>query len=531
MLAKAMKNSYLAMALLFVLVVLCAYFRVSGLELRPLSIDEATIVSFIQGVVAKGYPYVVVSTMEVPLATYELIPYFLTIPSLFTGEVTEFTVRLPSVIFSVGTMIMIFMICFRQFGLFSAVVSCVLYSTSTWAIYWGQNAFHPAPTQFFTLLTVVLIQRLLSQNEPTLKLSLAVWLSFTFTYLSWEGSGFLLPVAAVIVLYFKRDNLLWIFNRNLLVMYALVILTLVWQGVRRIMLQEPHLMLGSGKGDISLPQLGFLNDSWDPLFYLINFFGMETHLLVGLVFVVGFYYFLRLEALRYFYLFFILTVLFLSNFLLFYNAHYLYFIYPFFIISVGVIISNAVQDGYSILKRDMSPITLGIGLFASAFFLLTVFASINSNFVQAYSIGNQGYLGVRLDYRNDLAQPDYRTVTAALEKNIREGDKVISMAPMPTRLYSGITSDYFLQTITDRKIVYDNNLVTPFYRDKFIGSVVLRNFDELKDLLASNERVWFVAAPYQSMPTVIDADTVEFIDSNFRVIKESYDARLYLWTR
>jgi hypothetical protein len=105
------------------------------------------------------------------------------------------------------------------------------------------------------------------------------------------------------------------------------------------------------------------------------------------------------------------------------------------------------------------------------------------------------------------------------------------MAPMPTRLYSGITADYFLQTITDRKIVYDNNLVTPFYRDKFIGSVVLRNFDELKDLLASNERVWFVAAPYQSMPTVIDADTVEFIDSNFRVIKESYDARLYLWTR
>jgi len=316
-----------------------------------------------------------------------------------------------------------------------------------------------------------------------------------------------------------------------LVMYALVILTLVWQGVRRIMLQEPHLMLGSGKGDISLPQLGFLNDSWDPLFYLINFFGMETHLLVGLVFVVGFYYFLRLEALRYFYLFFILTVLFLSNFLLFYNAHYLYFIYPFFIISVGVIISNAVQDGYSILKRDMSPITLGIGLFASAFFLLTVFASINSNFVQAYSIGNQGYLGVRLDYRNDLAQPDYRTVTEALDKNIRAGDVVISMAPMPTRLYSGITSDYFLQTITDRKIVYDNNLVTPFYRDKFIGSVVLRNFDELKDLLASNERVWFVAAPYQSMPTVIDADTVEFIDSSFRVIKESYDARLYLWTR
>ena len=82
MLAKAMKNNYLAMALLFVLVVLCAYFRVSGLELRPLSIDEATIVSFIQGVVAKGYPYVVVSTMEVPLATYESVSYtHLTLPT------------------------------------------------------------------------------------------------------------------------------------------------------------------------------------------------------------------------------------------------------------------------------------------------------------------------------------------------------------------------------------------------------------------------------------------------------------------
>lgn len=531
MLADFLRRPYATPLIFCALLLLCAIFRLSGLDLRPLSIDESTIVSFIEGVVTKGYPYVIVSTMEVPLATYELIPYFLTIPSLFVGEVTEVTVRLPSVLFSLGTMALIFMISLRQFDLKSAVIACVIYSLSTWAIYWGQNAFHPAPTQFFTLLTVHLIDRLLRQKSPTLLSSLLVWVCFTATYLSWEGSGFLLPVAAVIVLYIKRDDLNWIWNPNLIVMYLLVILTLVVQGVRRIFLQEPHLMLGSGKGDVSLPQLGFLNDSWNPMFYMINFFGMETHLLLGVVFLLGFYYFIRIQQLRIYYLFFVLTIVFLSNFLLFYNAHYLYFIYPFFIISVGVIISRALSDAYRVLSKDSSNITMGLGIFTGAFFLVTILASVNSEYLQAYSVGNKGYLGVRLDYRNDLAQPDYRSVSIALKDGLRPGDVVISMAPMPTRLYSGVTADYFLQTITDRKIVYDNNLNSPFYRDKFIGSVVLRNFSELKDVLASNKRVWFVASPYQSMPGVIDAETVSFIDGNFRVIKESYDARLYLWVR
>lgn len=531
MLAEYFKQKYVVYLIFIGLIALCAAFRLSGLDLRPLSIDEATIVSFIEGVVNKGYPYVIVSTMEVPLATYELVPYYLTIPSLFAGEVTEITVRLPSVLFSLGTMALIFIICLREFSLKSAVIASILYSLSTWAIYWGQNAFHPAPTQFFTLLTVYLVGRLLQYPTPSLKLSLSVWLSFTFTYLSWEGSGFLLPVAAVIVLYKKRNDLGWIWNPNLIVMYLLVVLTLVVQGVRRIFLQEPHLMLGSGKGDVSLPQLGFLNDSWNPLFYVINFFGMETHLLLGGVFILGFYYFIKIEKLKYYYLFFILTVLFLSNFLLFYNAHYLYFIYPFFIISVGVILSNALADGYRVLARDSSNITMGLGVFTAIFFLVTLVSSVNSDYMHAYSVGNQGHLGVRLDYRNDLAQPDYRTVSLALKEGIRPGDVVISMAPMPTKLYSGVSSDYFLQTITDRKIVYDRNLDSPFYRDKFIGSVVLRNVEEFKDVLASNERVWFVASPYESMPGVIDSESIAFINSNFRTIKESYDARLYLWVR
>ncbi|AZZ94580.1 hypothetical protein EUZ85_29230 [Hahella sp. KA22] len=530
-LMRAKANSFPVIILIAtVLIALSFSLRIGGLEARALTIDEATIASFVEGVLDKGYPYIYVSTMEVPLATYELVPYFLAL-SVKLGGFSEFTLRLPALLFSTGVLSLIFWISLRRFGLAAAIIAGLLYSLSTWSIYWSQNAFHPAQTQFFTLLTATAVYHLLQQERVRLRFALLVWALFTVTYLSWEGSGFLLPVMAVIVLIFKRDNLVWIFQRNLWVMYLLVILTLVAQGVRRVVLQQPHLMLGSGKGDVSLPQLGFLKDSWEPGFYFINFFGMETHLITGAIFLLGAYYAWKRPTLRFYYLVFLITLLCLSNFLLFYNAHYVFFIYPFFIISVGAILTFLIEDVTRLTSRVKAPAATAVASFNLAALLLMAVMSMNSNLIHFYSIGNLGHLGFRSDYRDGFAGVDYRKVSATLKQGYREGDKVISMAPMPTKLYSGITPDYFLQTITDRKIVYDRNLDSPFYRDKFLGTVVLRSDRELQDVLNQNNRVWLVASPWNAMTLVIDADTLQFVQRSMRVVDESYDARLFLWQK
>lgn len=509
---------------------LAIFLRFDGLADRPLTIDEATIASFVEGVWERGYPFIFVSTIEVPLATYELVPYFLTFSTVL-GEFNDFYLRLPAVLFSLGTLVIIFWICYRQFNVLAGVIASLIYAVSTWAIYWAQNCFHPSQTQFFTLLTIMMVRRLL--NEDQVKLSTAILLALTFsvTYISWEGSGFLLPVSALMVLIFRRQQLSWLFQRNLWVMYLLVLLTLVLQGVRRIFLQEPHLMVGSGKGDVSLPQLGFLKDGWDPMFYLINFFGMEIHYIVGAIYVLGVFYFVKRQSLQFYYLYFLMMIFCLSNFLLFYNAHYLFFIYPLFVISVGVIMSWFVQDVIAIARKSGSAVVVALSAVSLAGLICLTVASLNTNVLKFYETGNKVYLGQRYDYRDGIAGVDYRTISEVFRRNYRKGDAVISGAPMPTKIYSGIMPDYFLQTITDRKVVYDPNLNEPFYRDKFLGTAVLRSGDELRDMLSHHQRVWMLAAPWEAMVSVVDQPTIDFVTRNMKVVAESYDARLYLWER
>lgn len=525
------RERLLSYSWLIAIVCLCFGLRIVDLDTRALSIDEATLASFVAGVIEKGYPYIFVSTMEVPLATYELVPYFLALSTVLGGEFNEFYLRLPALLFSTGTLVLIFFICKKQFGLLSAVIASTLMAVSTWSIFWSQNAFHPAQTQFFSLIYVSFIQRLLAEEKVKLSTAVAVWVSFSVTYLSWEGAGFLLPVSAVIALIIKRNELGWVFQKNIWLMVVLVLLTVVAQGVRRITLQEPHLMLGSGKGDVSLPQLGFLKDNWDPGFYFLNFFAMETHLLTGMIFLLGIYYFVKRRELRFFYLYFMMTVFCLSNFLLFYNAHYLFFIYSFFVISVGGILAYFIEDLLRWSKLTGSGLVVGLAWFSVVVLVTLSFATMNSQIVRFYDFGNGGHLGVRLDYRDGLVGPDYRRVAHTLRRQLRPSDKVISMAPMPTKLYSGVTPDYFLQTITNRKVVYDHNINSPFYRDKFLGSVVLRNADELKEILSRYDRVWLMASPWNAMPLVVDAETLEYVDENLVVVDESYDSRLYLWTK
>ena len=524
-------SNVFAYGCLFVIVLLCVGLRLANIDTRSLSIDEATLASFVAGVIERGYPYIYVSTAEVPLATYELVPYFLALSTLLGGEFNEFYLRLPALLFSTGTLILIFFICKKQFGLLSAVIASTLMAVSTWSIFWSQNAFHPAQTQFFSLIYVMVIQRLLLEERVRLLTVLAVWVTFTVTYLSWEGAGFLLPVTAVMALIIKRKDLGWVFQWNIWLMVFLVVLTVVAQGVRRITLQEPHLMLGSGKGDVSLPQLGFLNDSWDPGFYFLNFFGMETHLLTGFLFLLGIYYFVKRQELRFFYLYFMMTMFCLSNFLLFYNAHYLFFIYSFFVISLGAILSFFIQDLLLWSKQTQSGLVLGLAGFSVSVLVLLCFTTMNSQVVKFYDFGNAGHLGVRMDYRDGLVGPDYRRLSETLRNQRRVSDRVISMAPMPTKLYSGVAPDYFLQTVTNRKVVYDNKIDTPFYRDKFLGTVVLRSVDELKDVLTRYDRVWMMASPWNALSLVVDAETLEFLNENMTVVDESYDSRLLLWSR
>ena len=74
-------------------------------------------------------------------------------------------------------------------GLFAAFV----YACMPLNIRWAQNAFYPSQCQFMTMLTIWLFYEAIRIRPLHRGYLTAASVTFCLTYLSWEGSGFLLP--------------------------------------------------------------------------------------------------------------------------------------------------------------------------------------------------------------------------------------------------------------------------------------------------------------------------------------------------
>src|SRR5690606_275843 len=88
----------------------------------------------------------------------------------------------------------------------------------------------------------------------------------------------------------------------------------------------------------------------------------------------------------------------------------------------------------------------------------------------------------------------FRSVADALEEQRRPGDVLIVQAPFPFQVYTGLKGDYFLQTVVAGSIFYQEKSM-PFYTDKWVANPVLRDRNDLDEVLHNNERVWLVATP------------------------------------
>ena len=508
-----------------------AYLRFTGLGESSLTLDESTMAEFAKGVMANGYPSIFVGSMEVPLATYELVPYSIAAAMSLFG-VSDFAARLPSAAFGTATAVLIYVLGARWFDWRVGLSAGLFYALSPWAIYWAHNCFHPNQTQFFALLTAVQVRAILANDHvPTRTYYLAA-LCFICTYLSWEGSGFLLPILLVVAFIMRWGRWQWLNRPHLWIASIIVVAVVVAQGVRRSLLQTGYLMVGSGKSDMSLPQLVFTESGYNPFYYVSIIFGIESHIVLGAVFVLGLALLLRDWNIRFVYLYTLVAIVCMTNLLGYYNSHYIYYVLPAFFLAVAA----AVVMGLDVLLRQggamvrlASVRVLHGGIVVAAVALLL--ASTTPYGLKPYHMADTYKAPRVFQFRLGLAGIDYRGLAYSLRDHYRAGDKIIAMTPLALRFYTGLGGDYFLQSITGRKVVFDPNAPTPVYVDKFAGNPVLRSRADLEDVLARHPRVWLFAVPFFGYTDVVDKDLQAFINSNFRVVTESYDGRLYLWER
>lgn len=522
------EKSRLVLLALTAIVLLFVWLRVPHLSAFSFTIDEATMVACARGVLERGYPYVMVGTMEVPLATYELLPYPIALSmALFGGS--EWAVRLPAFLFSLGSLLLLYRMASVWFDRRVALFTALLYALSPWAIYWGSNAFHPAQAQFFALLTLIQGQRILrEQTPPTHCYGLAA-LYFSLAYLSWEGIGFLLPIVFIAGLVLNWGQWKWLQQRGLWLAITAVATVVILQGVRRVMLQVSYLMVGSGKSETSMPQLVFTQMDYNPWFYIRNLFALENHVVLTAVFLAGLLLLRRSWNLRFVYVLVLGAVFFLTNFLPFTSAHYIYWVLPFFFMACSAVTFMAADmlapSRHSTLRMPQ----LGAAALLTVFLGLAV-ASVSPFGLQLYGI-SPWQDNSRPDLRVGLAEADYRTLARNLRAQLQPGDVVITLATLPTQIYGGTKGDYFLQSVTSQKVVYDPGAGLPRYVDKYAGVPVLRSQAELEDVLYRNHRVWLLVAPTTIFNQLQDRRLIEFINQRFRTVSETYDGALYLWER
>ncbi len=510
-------------------IVLAAAVRLHGLDALSLSLDESTLLETAKGVMARGYPFLYVGSIEVQLATYELVPYFIALSLSLLG-LSDFSVRVPSALFGIGTTIVLVTMGRKWFDWRVGLLAGLLYGLSPWAIHWAQNSFHPSQSQFFVLLTVLQAHRLLSNDRVPVRTYYLAALFFSCAYLSWEGSGFVLPILACVALVMRWGKWDWLKSRHLWIASGLVILVVLAQGIRRLLLQVSYLMVGSGKSDLMSPQLVFTETHYWPSYYLENFFGTENHLVLTGVFILGVAWVGRDWSLRFLYAFIILTITFMTNLLGYYMPHYVYYLLPIFLLAVASATVHAVDALPGSSAPRLFAVRAARGV-AAAMSVGLVLAYATAYGLKLYDLSEDFRNPVRTDLRLDMAGIDYKGLAATLMEHYRPGDVVIAHGPLALRRYAGMDGDYFLETVTARKVIFDPSQKRPYYLDKYVGNPVLRSVEELEDVLYRHNRVWIYMAPYGGAKALVDKDVLALLREKTAVVHETFDAKLYLWKR
>ena len=154
--------------------------------------DEMGLVSKSKGILILGFPYTKFGDQIRWLTTYEAVPYPLALVGFLFGY-SEWSMRLPSVIFGTMTIGVLGLMGRRLFNWRTGLFVALIYACLPLNIRWGQNAFYPSQCQFMATLTFYLFYEAIRARPFNRRVLTAATVTFCLAYLSWEGTGFMLP--------------------------------------------------------------------------------------------------------------------------------------------------------------------------------------------------------------------------------------------------------------------------------------------------------------------------------------------------
>ena len=489
--------------------------------------DEMGLVAKSKGILHLGFPYTVFAGEVRWLTTYEAVPYPLALFGFLFGY-SEWSMRLPACLMGTACIGLIGWMGRRMFDWRTGLFAALVYACLPLNIRWAQNAFYLTQCQLMAMLTFWLFYEAIQTRPFNRRFLTAAAVAFCISYLSWEGTGFILPALFLGLLAVRWGEWWWLkefhLYRCLFFMGALV----VAQYCSRMLAGAAYLQVGSGLSNLAGPSLFFLAPGYQPMFYVDKLLLSENHVFFTVMIVLGLFFCWRHLGFRYVVV--LLATLFTlhTNFLAALSPRYCYYFQPLVILG-GVAATVMLYDRVLELARKAGDST--VARFAAhatgVILFLLLFIQSNESVLKEYQLSSTGDTPQMMT-RLGTYRYDYRGAAEYVVNHARPGDVIFPGIPHVFNYYAGVPGDYFLDSLFSSKVPYDQLLGEPGFADKFGGLPVIRNIAELKSVIHRSGRAWIVFAPYASFEKLNSPAVLDYIHENSRTQFESYRAKVLL---
>ena len=489
--------------------------------------DEMGLVAKSKGIYKLGFPYTAFASEVRWITTYEAVPYPLALSGLFFGY-SEWSMRLPACIMGTLSIGVIALMGRRLFDWRTGLFTALIYACMPLNIRWAQNAFYLSQCQLMTLVTCWFFYEAIRIRPFHRKFLTAAAVAFCCSYLSWEGTGFLLPAFGMGLLVVRWGQWWWLKEFHLYRCLFFMGAVVVAQYCSRLLAGVPYLNVGSGISNLTGPSLFFLAPGYQPMFYVNKLLLSENHVFFTLMILVGLPFCWKHLGFRY--VIVLLTTLFIlhTNFLAALSPRYCYYYQPFVLmggIAAAVmlydkVLAVALRSGNSLVARFAAHAT-GVALLA------LLFVQSNESVLQEYELSSVPDTPEMMTRMNTYRY-DYRGVAHYVTSHARPGDVIFPGIPHVFKFYAGFPGDYFLDTLYSSKVPYDPTLSEPKFADKFGELPVVRDVTELKEVVHRSGRAWIVFAPYATFEKFNSPAALDFIHEYSKIEFESYRVKVLL---
>jgi hypothetical protein len=484
--------------------------------------DEYTLILNSKGIWELGFPFNRLAGAIRPLTTYELVTYPMALTGLIFG-VSEWSMRLPALMMGTLCIGIIALIGRRLFNWRTGLIAALVYACLPMNIHWAQNAFHPQQCQFMAMLTFWLFYEAIRVRPLHRKYLTAASVTFCASYLSWEGSAFIVPALFLALLVVRWGEWWWLKEFHLYRCVFFMAVVVIAQFSWRTLASHPYLSVGFGLGDLAGPSLFFLNYGWQPMYYVDALLLSENHVFFTLMAVAGIPFCWRQPAFRYVATVLAALVFCHTNLVAALSTRYCIYYEPLLILA-GVaaavtlydrLLLLACREGNSTVARSFAH-TTGIAM------LFLLFIQSNEWLMKPYSLSSVGATP-GLMTRMNTYRYDYRGAAQYVKSHFQPGDLIIVTIPHIFEYYAGMSGDYYISTVLEKKITYSEKFAEPRFRDKFRAYPTIRSLKELREVTSRGRRTWLVNVSYGGSPEVS-----VYLNEYAKVVFESYRAKVLL---